>query len=200
MKQYTKIINGFSIIRNRKQIVINKNDMNIFNPTEEMILTDGWVEYVPNIIEPSESNTDIKDPYSIMQEIIFEQYNSRTDISDKEALDRSVVIYDWEHYVGKSLKTGQVVMYEENVYRVRQDITEVLGVYPPSLVTASLYEIIVLTATGTKDDPIPYTPPMEIYKDKYYTQNDVLYLCTRDSGTALSHNLQDLINIYVSKV
>jgi hypothetical protein len=200
MKQYTKVINGLSVTKTRKQIVIKKDGMNIFNPTEEMIFTDGWIEYIPNIIEPSESNTDIKDPYSIMYEIIFEQYNSRTDISDKEALDRSVVIYDWEHYIGKSLKTGQVVVHEGNVYRVRQDITEVLDVYPPSLVTASLYEVIVLTATGTKDDPILYTPPMEIYKDKYYTQNDVLYLCTRDSGTALSHNLQDLINIYVNKV
>lgn len=199
MKKYTKVINGISVIKTRKQIVIKKGGMNTFNPTEEMILADGWIEYIPKVesIKPSEH---VKNSYDIMQEIIFEQYNSRTDISDKEALDRSVVIYDWEHYIGKSLKTGQVVVHEGNVYRVRQDVTEVLDVYPPSLVTASLYEVIVLTATGEKDDPIPYTPPMEIYKDKYYTQNDVLYLCTRDSGTALSHNLQDLINIYVNKI
>ena len=199
MKKYTKVINGLSVIKTRKQIVIKKGGMNTFNPTEEMILADGWIEYIPKVehIEPSKP---VKDSYDIMQEIIFEQYNSRTDISDKEALDRSVVIYDWEHYIGNHLKAGQVVVYEGNVYRVRQDITEVLDIYPPSLVTASLYEVIVLTATGEKDDPILYTPPMEIYKDKYYTQNDVLYLCTRDSGTALSHNLQDLINIYVSKV
>ena len=46
MKKYTKNINGFNAIRTRKQIVLNKTKMNIFNPTEEMILDDGWVEYV----------------------------------------------------------------------------------------------------------------------------------------------------------
>ena len=46
MKKYTKNINGINAIRTRKQIVLNKNKMNIFNPTEEMILDDGWVEYV----------------------------------------------------------------------------------------------------------------------------------------------------------
>jgi hypothetical protein len=80
-------------------------------------------------------------------------------------------------------------VYGENVYRVRQNITEVLDIYPPSLNTASLYEVIVLTSTGEKNDPILYTPPMEIFNGKYYTQDGVLYLCTRDSGTALSHNL-----------
>jgi hypothetical protein len=41
--------------------------MCIFNPTEEMILEDGWIEYIPTIIEPSEpSSTNIKDSYSIM--------------------------------------------------------------------------------------------------------------------------------------
>lgn len=196
MKRYTKVINGLSVIKNRQQIVIKKGGMSTYYPTEEMILADGWVEYVPKV-EPVEPSEPIKDPYEIMQEIIFEQYNARTDISDKDALDRMIVIYDWEHYVGKSLKMGQVVVYEGEVYRVRQDIAEVLSIYPPSIATASLYEVIVLTATGEKADPIPYTPPMEIFNGKYYTQDDTLYLCTRDSGVALSHNLRDLVGIYV---
>lgn len=198
MKQYRKVINGLPVIKTRKQIVISKDGQNIYNPTEELILEDGWVEYTPEV-EPAEPSTPTTDPYSIMQEIIFEQYNSRTDISDKEALDRSVVIYDWEHYIGKPLKQGQVVVYDGDVYRVRQDINEVLDVYYPSIDTAALYEVIVLTATGEEDDPIPYEPPMEIYNGKYYTQDDVLYLCTRDSGVALTHNLKDLINIYVTQ-
>lgn len=52
---------------------------------------------------------------------------------------------------------------------------------------------------GTKDDPIPYAPPMEIFKDKYYTQSKVLYKCIRDSGQPLSHNLSDLVGNYVEK-
>ena len=51
-----------------------------------------------------------------------------------------------------------------------------------------------------RDDPIEYVPPMEIFKDKYYTYNGVKYLCTRDSQTALSNGLDQLVNIYVIKV
>ena len=195
MKRYTKEINGKTVIKTRQQIVISKNGMSTYNPTEEMILADGWVEYIPSIIDtPSQPK---KDSFTIMQEIIFEQYNAKTDISDEEALDRSIIIYDWEHYIGKSLTKGQVVVYNDNVYRVRQDISEVLDIYPPDITTASLYEVIVLTATGEENDPILYTPPMEIFKDKYYIQNDVIYKCTRDSGTALSHDLSTLVGMYV---
>lgn len=195
MKKYTKEINGKTVIKTRQQIIISKNGMSTYNPTEEMILADGWIEYIPSIIDtPSQPK---KDSFTIMQEIIFEQYNAKTDISDEEALDRAIVIYDWNHYIGKSLTKGQVVVYNNNVYRVRQDISEVLNVYPPDITTASLYEVIVLTATGEENDPILYTPPMEIFKDKYYIQNDIKYLCTRDSETALNHDLSTLIGLYV---
>lgn len=43
-------------------------------------------------------------------------------------------------------------------------------------------------------------PPMEIFKDKYYIQNADVYKCTRDSGTPLSHNLEDLVGQYVERV
>ena len=62
------------------------------------------------------------------------------------------------------------------------------------------FEVIEVAATGTQDDPITYTPPMEIYNGKYYTQDNVLYLCTRDSGTALSHDLSALVGLYVTIV
>lgn len=51
--------------------------------------------------------------------------------------------------------------------------------------------------TGTQEDPIPYNPPMELIKDKYYIQNDILYKCTRNSEIPLSHNLDTLIGTYV---
>ena len=48
------------------------------------------------------------------------------------------------------------------------------------------------------DDPIAYVPPMEIFNGKYYMQGGVKYLCTRDSGTALSHDLSALVGLYVT--
>lgn len=35
---------------------------------------------------------------------------------------------------------------------------------------------------------------------KYYSEENLLYLCNRDSGTALTHRLADLVGIYVISV
>lgn len=182
-------------IRDRSRIVIIKDNFQIINPTEEMVLADGWISYSPPA--PLEPQPTVNDQ---LREMLLEQYNGRTDITDSEALDRPLLIYTWETYIGKSLKLKQCVSYNKKIYRVRQDINVVLENQYPSVDTAALYEVIELQATGTIDDPIEYVPPMEIFKDKYYTYNGVKYLCTRDSQTALSHGLDQLVNIYVTKV
>ena len=46
MKKYFKEIDGKIICKIKQQIVITKDDVNIFNPTEQMLLEDGWQEYV----------------------------------------------------------------------------------------------------------------------------------------------------------
>lgn len=46
MKRYTKEIDGKTVIKTRKDIIIHKNGMNTYNPSEEILLADGWVEYV----------------------------------------------------------------------------------------------------------------------------------------------------------
>lgn len=66
MKRYTKEIDGKPVIKTRNQIVIKGKrtikdkdgnekvvSTNTYNPTEEMILADGWVEYVTPIYEPT---------------------------------------------------------------------------------------------------------------------------------------------------
>lgn len=200
MKQYSKVIDGTTVVKTRNQIVIERDGMNVYNPTEDMILSDGWVEHVVSETEPSMGVSSTKSRLQVIQEIVFEQYNARTDISDEEALDHAIAIYHWEKYIGKSLSVGQCIVYNDKVYRVRQDVAPVLDIYPPSLDTASIYEAIVLTATGTEDDPIPYIPPMEIHEGLYYTENGFKYMCTRDSETALTHDLSTLVGIYVGLV
>ena len=49
MKRYIKD----GIIKHRNEIVIRKDGMNTYNPTEEMILANGWEEYVTPIYEPT---------------------------------------------------------------------------------------------------------------------------------------------------
>ena len=52
MKQYTKTIDGKTVIKTRNQIVVVANGRQHINPTEEILLADGWTEYV--IPEPTE--------------------------------------------------------------------------------------------------------------------------------------------------
>ena len=179
-------------IRDRSRIVIIKDDIQIINPTEELVIADGWQPYTPP--EPGEPQPTITDQ---LRDMVLEQYNGRTDITDEEALKRPLLVYSWDTYMGKSLAAGQVVSHDGKLWRVRQDVAAVLENQPPSLATAALYEVIEVEPAGTQDDPIQYTPPMEIFNGKYYTQGGVLYKCTRDSGQALTHNLSDLVGLYV---
>ena len=41
---------------------------------------------------------------------------------------------------------------------------------------------------------------MALENGKYYTQNDVMYLCTRDTANAVYNNLADLVGVYVEVV
>lgn len=183
-------------IKERSRIIIFKDDQQIINPTDEMVIADGWVEYVaPDPVVDNSSEISKQ-----LQDALLDQYNKRTDITDEDALKRPLLVYEWDTYIGKSLKIGQIVSYKSKLYRVRQDISTVIESYAPQLSTASLYEVIEVTSAGTIDDPIPYTPPMEIFNGKYYTQNGVKYKCIRDSQTALSHNLADLVALYVEVV
>ena len=181
-----------NIVRERHRIVIVKDGLQIINPTEEMVLADGWISYSPPA--PPEPQPTVNDQ---LHEMLLEQYNERTDISDEEALKRPLLVYSWDTYVGKSLAKGQVVSYDDKLWRVRQAVATVLENQPPSLATAALYEVIEVEPAGTQDDPIQYTPPMEIFNGKYYTQGGVLYKCTRDSGQALTHDLAALVGLYV---
>lgn len=104
---------------------------------------------------------------------------------------------DTDHYIHK---VGTDEIYEEAidvesapyVYEETEDIIE----RHPEDEKASFEE----EHAGTEDDPIPYSVPMEILEGKYYVEEGVNYLCTRSSGTALSHNLRDLVGIYVGVV
>lgn len=187
MKLYIKD----SIVKPKNKIVIVKDGMNTYNPTEEMILADGWIEYA----EPKPT-TARKSRQQIVQEFVIKQYNQRTDISNDEALDNIEAIDNWDDYIGMFVDIGKILVYCDSPYRVRQAHT-ISEIYPPSIDTASLYEFIDREHSGDIEDPIPYNPPMEIFENKYYLEDDVMYRCTRDSGTALVHNLKDLVNLYV---
>ena len=120
-------------------------------------------------------------------------------LPDNDALKVKEWYPKWEDFIGQTIEAGFVTLYADSLWRARQTHTA-MEIYPPSMDTASLYEVIVEGHAGTADDPIPFTPPMEIFADRYYVQDGVVYRCTRDSGMALSYNLADLVGLYVEMV
>ena len=93
MKQYVKEIDGNTVIKTRNQIVIKSqrtfkdkdgNDkvvtMNTYNPTDEMVLADGWVEYIAPEPQPIPEEVLIKRAKSRKVDEINE-YDSSKDVN-----------------------------------------------------------------------------------------------------------------------
>ena len=118
-------------------------------------------------------------------------------LTESEALTVKSLYPEWK--AGIDVKTGERYNSDGSLWEVVQDHTTQEG-WEPSMDTASLWERIDEEHAGTLEDPIPYTPPMEIFKDKYYVQDGVTYLCTRDSETPLSYNMTELVGLYVEVV
>lgn len=101
----------------------------------------------------------------------------------------------WEANV--KLKTGEKISYNGKLYEILQNHTSQDG-WEPSINTASLFKEVAINNTfGTKDNPIEYNNNMALESGKYYIQNNIKYLCTRDTGTAVYNDLAALIDIYV---
>lgn len=124
---------------------------------------------------------------------------NRIDLTDNEALSVKDFYPTWQSKIGDNVEQGYKMLYDDNLWRVRQNHM-VMEHYPPSKDTAALYEVIEEEHEGSSDDPIPYAPPMEIFGGKYYTQYGVKYRCTRDSSIALTHDLSALVGLYVEIV
>lgn len=65
MKRYEKTIDGKTVIKTRKEIVIRKDGRVTYNPTEEMVLADGWIEYI------------VPEPQPIPEEVLIKRAKSR---------------------------------------------------------------------------------------------------------------------------
>lgn len=120
-------------------------------------------------------------------------------LTNSEALSLKDLYPRWESKIGKTIEQGFITLYGGNLWRARQTHTA-LEIYPPSLNTASLYEVIEKEHEGTLEDPIPYMPPMEIFEGKYYVEEEETYKCTRSSSTAITHPLSALVGLYVEIV
>lgn len=107
--------------------------------------------------------------------------------------------------VGDTMVKGDKFTYEGRLYAVLQDHT-ILPHYYPSVNTAALYVEVTPDYTeggeefGTLKNLIAYDGNMALEQGKYYEQEGVVYLCTRDTGIAVYQPLSALVGLYVEKV
>ena len=136
----------------------------------------------------------------VMSMLIKEQINSIT-VDDQTALRMRRYYPTFSELVGQTVKKGTKFRATDSedadLYTVIQPELTIQEHYPPGTGTESLYTRIDEQHDGTKYDPIPYNGNMALQSGKYYTQNNILYLCNRDTGQPVYNALAELVGLYV---
>lgn len=121
-------------------------------------------------------------------------HKASASLSDTDALE-AVELYD-EWKPDTDYERGDRRRDEGVLYKARQAHTS-QAIYPPSI-TPALWEVVAPEGKGdSPDNPIDYDQSMAIEKDKFYIENDVIYVCIRDSGVPLYTALANVIGNYV---
>lgn len=149
----------------------------------------------------------LKRTKELMQQNIKEINSLKLSVAD--ALEVIEFFPEWlvdeGFLVGDTVTNGTKFKYQGKLYAVLQD-HQILPYYKPSIDTASLYVEVTPDYNeqgeelGTLENPIPYGSNMVLEKGKYYSQDDVTYLCWRDSINPLYNALNDLVGHYVEEV
>ena len=106
MKLYEKIIDGKRHCKPANKIVIVKDGMQTFNPTEEMLLEDGWVEHIPIQYEPTTEEIVNREKEYKIEDII------RHDLSIEV---NEFFIGDTSIWLDKSTRAGLKLRFEAEI-------------------------------------------------------------------------------------
>lgn len=118
-------------------------------------------------------------------------------LSDTDALQAVELFDEWKP--DTDYERGDRRRYDGVLYKARQSHTS-QSIYPPNIVPA-LWEVVAPEGKGdSPDNPIEYDQSMAIEKDKYYIENNIIYICIRDSinplYTALANMIGNYVNVY----
>ena len=135
--------------------------------------------------------------------MLIKQKINTMEVDDQTAL-RMIAFYpEWSDLAAKSYTAENVgfkFVHAEKLYKTRKEKHTFSTAWVPGEGTESIYERIDEVHDGSKYDPIPYDGNMAIENGKYYTQDGVTYICTRDSVNPVYHALAELVGIYVEIV
>ena len=127
--------------------------------------------------------------------LIKQQINTLS-VDDNTALRMLEFYPEWES--GQEYSTVYKVQRSGKLWRCVQAHTSQTGWEPEN--APALWTEICEAHAGTQDDPIPYSGNMALENGKYYTQDGVLYLCSRDTVNPVYNPLSELVGLYVEVV
>lgn len=128
--------------------------------------------------------------------LITQQINTLK-VDDNTALRMRAFYPNWE--AGVEYTIGYKVQYGGQLWKCISAHTSIVT-WEPSIATASMWTVINETHEGTIDDPIPYSGNMALESGKHYIQNQVIYVCNRDTLNPVYNALSELVGLYVEEV
>lgn len=217
---YGKLVNGELQYANNQLIIDGKL---VVNPTEKQYNKQGFYQieytespkiqdgYIANSYFILESNKLVqkwnieKDNRDYSDLEIMDMYirqNIQTlNVTDQQALQMKDKYPTFEDCIGQTIeKAGFKLSYDEKLWKTKQNNLLIQKIYPPSVETAALYEVINEEHSGGEYDPIPYDINLAVEIGKYYVYNDIVYKCIRDSGQPLYTTPDTLIGNYFEMV
>lgn len=204
---------------------VQSDGKTIINPSDDTLIASGYlpVQYTdpPTVDEGyyaaprwEQTDTAIVQEWEIKKDnrpltaeqvtdmLVKDQINALS-VDDQTAL-RMIAFYPiWDDLAEESFtaeKAGYKFVHYGKLYKTRQENHTFSSAWVPGEGTESIYERIDETHDGSKYDPIPYEGNMVLENGKYYVQDGVTYVCTRDTGNPVYHALKDLVGLYVDAV
>lgn len=103
-------------------------------------------------------------------------------ISDNDILSCKALVKPWA--AGETVTPGTCRLYQDKVYRVRQEHTTQEDWTPDK--TPALWAVIDMEHAGTEEDPIPAARGMDYIYGKYYLdpEDGKIYICERIGATS----------------
>lgn len=121
------------------------------------------------------------------------------ELPDDKAAEVPALFPAWESFIGQHIEAGKRLFYAGRLWKVLQGHVA-QAEWTPDVVPSLFTEVAISQEQGTLDNPIPYNGNMELEQGKYYSQDGVVYLCIRSTGTPVYHDLSALVELYVQVV
>lgn len=122
--KYTKKINGRDVFSDCRTIQLEFDHpplvagQYISNPSEELILADGWQVYVPPVVPPTPmTEPDMDMVVAAVKRMLA---TSVEDLTDEEALEVAVLYPTWSSKMGMQVNVGERYWYDGRLWKVIQ--------------------------------------------------------------------------------